>query len=394
MSAPDWDVIVIGAGPAGALAAHQLARCQLRVLLVEKRAFPRWKVCGSCLNGVALRALEEAGLGHLVGDLGAVPLGRIRLGLQGRQLDLALPAGRSLSRGRLDLALCEAAVAAGAVLRSPCEATVARSHPGGREVLLRSGADVQITSARVVLVATGLGSPGLGRAGLGRAGLGPELPIETRISPWARIGAGCELDAGVSGYGRGTIHMAIGRYGYVGLVRNEAGALNLAAAFDRPHLIAAGGPASCAAAVLAEAGFDPLPEAAAATWRATPALTRRCKPLAAERVLLLGDAAGYVEPFTGEGMGWALVGALAVVPLVLQGQREWQRSMEREWSRRHARLIGSRQRFCHGLAFTLRRPGLSRGLLAAAGRWPALTAPLLQHLDGASCQRITPEPCP
>jgi len=384
MNAPEWDVIVVGAGPAGALAAQQLARRQLRVLLVEKRAFPRWKVCGSCLNGVALRALEQAGLGQLLDELGAAPLERIRLGLQGHQLQLALPAGRSLSRGRLDLALCEAAVAAGAVLRSPCEAIVAGCSPAGREVRLRSGADVQTTSARVVLVASGLGS----------AALGPELPIETRISPRARIGAGCELEAGVGGYGNGTIHMAIGRHGYVGLVRNEAGALNLAAAFDRSQLIAAGGPAACAAAVLAEAGFDPLPEAAAATWRATPALTRRCTPPAAERVLLLGDAAGYVEPFTGEGMGWALVGALAAVPLVLQGQKNWNRSLEREWTRRHARLIGSRQRFCHGLAFALRRPGLSRALLAAAGRWPALTAPLLEHLDGASLQRITPEPCP
>jgi flavin-dependent dehydrogenase len=383
MRAPEWDVIVIGAGPAGALAAHQLARRQLRVLLVDKRTFPRWKICGSCLNGVALRALETAGLGHLLDGLGAVPLQRIRLGLQGRELELALPAGRSLSRGRLDLALCEAAVAAGAVLRSPWEATVAGSHPAGREVLLRSGADVQITSARVVLVASGLGSPALGG----------ELPIETRISPRARIGAGCELDAGVKGYGRGTIHMAIGRHGYVGLVRNEAGALNLAAAFDRPHLIAAGGPAASAAEVLAEAGFDPLPEAAAATWRATPALTRRSTPPAADRVLLLGDAAGYVEPFTGEGMGWALVGALAVVPLVLQGQQKWNQGLEREWARRHGRLIGTRQRFCHGLAFALRRPGLSRALLVAAGRWPALTAPLLQHLEGASRQRITPEPC-
>ena len=384
MNAPEWDVIVIGAGPAGALAAHQLARRQLRVLLVEKRAFPRWKICGSCLNGVALKALEQAGLGQLLDELGAAPLERIRLGLQGHQLELALQAGRSLSRGRLDLALCEAAVAAGAVLRSPCEASVAGCSPAGREVRLRSGADVQTTSARVVLVASGLGS----------AALGPELPIATRISPRARIGAGCELDAGVRGYGKGTIHMAIGRHGYVGLVRNEAGALNLAAAFDRPHLIAAGGPAASAAAVLAEAGFDPLPEAAAATWRATPALTRRSIPPAAERVLLLGDAAGYVEPFTGEGMGWALVGALAAVPLVLQGQKDWTSSLEREWTRRHARLIGSRQRFCHGLAFALRRPGLSRALLAAAGRWPALTAPLLQHLDGASLQRITPEPCP
>ena len=384
MSAPDWDVIVIGAGPAGALAAHQLARHGLRVLLVEKRSFPRWKICGSCLNGVALKALEQAGLGQLVDDLGAVRLERIHLGLQGRQLDLALPMGRSLSRGRLDLALSEAAVAAGAVLRLQTEATVAAGCPGGREVLLRCGEECQTTSGRVVLVATGLGSPGLG----------PDLPIQTRINPRARIGAGCELNAGVSGYDRGTIHMAIGRHGYVGLVRNEAGDLNLAAAFDRPQLIAAGGPAASAAAVLAEAGFNPLPEAAGASWRATPSLTRRSSPPAAGRLLLLGDAAGYVEPFTGEGMGWALVGALAVVPLVLQGQAEWSRGLEREWARRHARLIGSRQRLCHGLAFALRRPDLSRALLAAAGRWPALTAPLFQHLDGATLRRRTPEPCP
>jgi menaquinone-9 beta-reductase len=384
MSAPDWDVIVIGAGPAGALAAHQLASHGLQVLLVEKRAFPRWKICGSCLNGVALRALEQAGLGHLVDELGAASLERIRLGLPGLQVELDLPAGRSLSRGRLDLALSEAAVAAGAVLYAQTEATVAGTCPGRREVLLRSSAGQQTTSARVVLVATGLGSPGLAA----------DLPIRMRINPRARIGAGCELDAGVKGYGPGTIHMAIGRHGYVGLVRNEAGALNLAAAFDRPQLIAAGGPAASAAEVLAEAGFDPLPQLADAPWRATAALTRRSTPPAAERLLLLGDAAGYVEPFTGEGMGWALVGALAVVPLVLQGQSDWSRGLEREWARRHALRIGTRQRFCHGLAFALRRPGLSRSLLAAAGRWPAAAAPLLQHLDGATLQRITPEPCP
>lgn len=62
-------MIVIGAGPAGALAAHLLARRQLRALLVEKRAFPRWKICGSCLNGVALKALETAGLGDLLDGL-------------------------------------------------------------------------------------------------------------------------------------------------------------------------------------------------------------------------------------------------------------------------------------------------------------------------------------
>lgn len=384
MITPEWDVIVIGAGPAGAMAAHQLARQQLRVLLVEKRTFPRWKVCGTCLNGVALGALAQAGLSDLVEGLGGVPLVRLRLGLQKHQMELERPLGRSLSRGCLDLALCEAAVAAGTVLRMDTEATLAAPSPGGRQVHLRSGGAPATTSARVVLVATGLGSPGLT----------PAIPIRSQVEAHSRVGAGCRVEAQASGYAPGTIHMAIGRHGYVGLVRTEAGDLNLAAAFDRAHLIEAGGAALAAAGVLAEAGFEPVPEAATAAWLATPALTGRQWPPASERLLLLGDAAGYVEPFTGEGMGWALLGALAVVPLVLQGQGQWSRDLERQWVRRHGKLIGSRQRLCHGLAFALRRPGLSRWLLAAVERWPVLAAPFLHPSAGTSLYPPVPEPCP
>ncbi len=384
MTPPEWDVIVLGAGPAGALAAHQLARRRLRVLLVDKRDFPRWKVCGTCLNGVALGALAEAGLPGLVDRLGGVPLNRLHLGLQHHQTELELPLGRSLSRGRLDLALGEAAVAEGAVWRRGTEATVAGPCPGGRQVRLRSGAAPELTSARVVLVATGLGTPGLT----------PAIPIRNRVQAHSRVGAGCRVAAGGSGYGRGTIHMAIGRHGYVGLVRTETGDLNLAAAFDRAHLIQAGGAAPAAAAVLAEAGFEAVPEASAAAWRATPALTADHWPPAAERLLLLGDAAGYVEPFTGEGMGWALLGALAVVPLAVQGQHQWSRELERQWARRYGRLIGSRQRLCRALAFALRRPGLSRCALAAVERWPVLSAPFLHPFAGASVKTPVPDPCP
>ena len=53
-----WDVVVIGGGVAGGLAALDCARRGLSVLVVEKRAFPRWKVCGCCFNAQAQGVLE------------------------------------------------------------------------------------------------------------------------------------------------------------------------------------------------------------------------------------------------------------------------------------------------------------------------------------------------
>ena len=78
-----WPVVVVGAGPAGALAALGLARQGVPVLLVERRRFPRWKVCGACLSGQALAALAEAGQAPLLDRLGARPLRSVQLGLQG-----------------------------------------------------------------------------------------------------------------------------------------------------------------------------------------------------------------------------------------------------------------------------------------------------------------------
>src|SRR5260370_12473887 len=69
-----WEVVIIGAGPAGAIAAHQLARLGKSVLLVDKVLFPRWKVCGCCLNAGALATLHAADLGRLAAQCRAVPL--------------------------------------------------------------------------------------------------------------------------------------------------------------------------------------------------------------------------------------------------------------------------------------------------------------------------------
>lgn len=368
-----WDVAVLGAGPAGSLAARQLAAAGAGVLLIDRKAFPRAKVCGACLNGKALAVLDAAGLGGLVDRLGAIELDTFELRLAGHRQRFALPAGKALGRDRLDAALIEEAIAAGAHFLPETSARVQVQLDGAesRAVQLAQRGRAATAEARVVLVASGL------------AGncLDDEPGVRTRIAARSRIGAGCTLREFPGSYGAGTIHMAVGRSGYVGLVRVPGGGLNVAAAFDLGFVRQQVSPARAAVTVLDQAGFDPIPALAEAHWQGTPSLTRRTRPVGGHRLFLLGDAAGYVEPFTGEGMAAAFTSAQAVVPLALRGVRDWEPGLAREWSRLHHRRIGRRQLLCRGLAATARHPWVARGLLAVVSYAPSLSRRMIQRLN-------------
>jgi flavin-dependent dehydrogenase len=366
-----WDAIVIGAGPAGSLAVRELAIAGARALLVERTAFPRDKVCGACLNDQALEALRSSGLGRLPQDLGGIPLGSFRVGHARRSVQLPLPAGIAVSRARLDSALAGAAVDAGAWFLTETRATVGHADGPLRSVTLSRRGQVATVDARVVLVASGLGTGCLPADG----------PFQTRTSKRSRVGAGCRVETFPDFYGPGTIFMAVGRAGYVGLVRVEDGSLNVAAAFDKPFLTRCGSPSEAASAVLAEAGFPAIRDIAEIAWKGTMALTRRTRPLAENRVFLIGDACGYVEPFTGEGMGWALLSARAVAPLALRGIERWEPSLERGWGAIHRRRIGRRQRLCRGLASLLRHPWLIRGTFELASRAPSAARLVIDRVN-------------
>ena len=371
---PCWDVVVVGAGPAGALAAHGLASRGVRVLLVEQRLFPRWKVCGACLSPQALAALKTAGLGDLVAAQGGLSLERLQLGVAGRVNPIALGAGRILSRSRLDQALLEAAVAVGATVMTGTRAVLGAAATGlepDREVVLQKGTARWSVSAKVVLIA----------AGLSHRTIDNEAEISTSIQPHSRIGAGCVLPGEAAELAPGVLQMAVGQGGYVGLVRVESGEINLACAFDRPMLGSVGGAALLCQKILAEAGFATLPGLKEAAWQLTAALSRRTTPLAGHRLLLLGDTAGYVEPFTGEGMGWALTSALAALPLVLLGLEHWDGAIETEWRRHHHRWVTQKQRSCRVLAVVLRHPRISWGLHRLAGSFPSVAGSMIGLLQ-------------
>src|SRR5439155_25502186 len=124
----------------------------------------------------------------------------------------------------------------------------------------------------------------------------------------------------------------------------------------------------------------PVPGLEGLAWRGRPGVTRRTGPLAAAGVFLVGDAAGYVEPFTGEGMTWALAAAVAVAPVAARAARGWQAGLAARWVRRHRELFARRQQVCRATAAVLRSPLLVHALLRLLHRWPALARPFVHRL--------------
>ncbi len=362
--------LVVGAGPAGALAAHQLARHGVSVLLVDRAAFPRGKVCGCCLSGAALAVLAAAGLPELATACGAVPLREVRLASGRWSAEVRSGNGVALLRERFDAALVEQAIAAGAAFLPDTWAALGSVTTDCREVLLAPVRSHGDGTRRVILAADGLGGNFLARAGVG------DSPPEAG----SRVGAGVVCPLGPTFYRPGVVYMVCGQHGYLGLVRLEDGRLDLAAAFDASWLRKWGKPGAAAAALLDEVGWPAPENLTALPWRGTPALTRRPQRRAAERVLVLGDAAGYVEPFTGEGMAWACRRRSRSVHWLPKLLRAGSRAICAAWPRRFQRLIVRTQFACRAAAFVLRRPSLTRLLIAILARARPLARPFFARL--------------
>ena len=370
-----WDAVVVGAGPAGTMVSRELARRGSSVLLVDKARFPRYKVCGGCLNPRSLRVLQKAGLGHLVGRLGAVPLTRFQLGARGAIANVPLPPGAGVSREAFDAALVREAIAAGAAfLPGVSTSLVPASAPARTRVLrLRHGGQIHSVECRVVVAANGL-TGGLEEHhhtdGDGHA----ERPWE----PGSRVGAGVMIPAPVAGYVPGTIYMACAAEGYVGQTVVEDGRVDMAAALDPLAVKRAGGAGELAEQILERAGFPRYSGLARLPWKGTPHLTRQAPALGGHRLFVLGDAAGYIEPFTGEGMAWALAGAALVAPLARRGARLWDPELLCRWRGAYHRKVTRRQAICRITAELLRRPAATGVTVRALAFAPVLAQPLFR----------------
>jgi flavin-dependent dehydrogenase len=366
-----WDSVVIGAGPAGGVLAKCLADRGLSVLLVDSKSFPRAKVCGGCLNQNSLAALDASGLRPVIDALAPVPLTEFQLAAGGRTVSLPLPGGIAVSRWGMDAAIVQAAIDAGAQFLPDTQAFVGDVIGETRSVRLETSGGAQSISARIVIAATGL-------SGRSVAHLPGFASSESQTS---KIGVEATLDEFPAEYYPGVIFMAAGRRGYVGLTRVEDGRLNVAAAVEAAAVRDAGSPGAACLAILEEAGFPASADMQQAEWRGTAKLTRSTSRQADTRLFLVGDAAGYVEPFTGEGMAWAMTGAVDLAPLVARGCANWSDEFVTAWEQRYRRLITRRQWVCRSLAIGLRRPRLVRAAVPILQRLPWLAQPIIRRLN-------------
>jgi len=309
------DVLIAGAGPAGSIAAIRLARAGARVLLVDRARFPRDKLCGDTLNPGTIALLERLRLTAGLAAAARPVDGMIVTGERGVRVRAEYGAGAkglAMLRRDLDAALAGEAVSAGVrfedgvVVRGPLMESAGRG-ARVRGVILagRDGKDLRVP-APLVIAADGRRS----RLAL-PLGLSRHPPHPRR---WA-IGAYFDGVAGLTSFGE--MHVRRGRY--LGIAAVPSGAANVCLVVPAPASAARGSrdggfddPSGLLQRAIAD---DPALRERFADARMTTApvvlgpLAVDARAAGAPGLLLAGDAAGFIDPMTGDGLRFAVRGA-------------------------------------------------------------------------------------
>jgi flavin-dependent dehydrogenase len=311
------DILVAGGGPAGSTLAALAAEAGARVLLVEREAFPRDKVCGEFVSVEGRGVLEGLGVLDSLLEAGATTMNAVRLStLGGRRLCAPLPEvagfGREalgISRRVLDATLLERASRAGAECLERVEA-VEPLIDGGRVRGMRVRAVASSGPGEEVRAAVTAAADGR-RSVLART-LHPAIGDPVRTDPRSWFGLKCHLDADAALLG-GRVELHLFDGGYAGLGSVEAGRINLCLMVTVRALRAHGGAPDrlldervLRNPAIAEL-LDGVPRST--PWKSIGPLRFGVRRPAAAGALFVGDAAGTIDPYSGEGMAHALRGA-------------------------------------------------------------------------------------
>jgi flavin-dependent dehydrogenase len=360
----DFDVAVVGAGPAGSTAARTLASAGRRVVLIEKDTLPRQKLCGEFLSAEAVARLSAWGLRREVARLQGEEIRAAALFGPRRCLArFPLPSTSfGVSRLRLDQVLAEAAEAAGAEVRTGCRVERIQGRIG--ETFELQARDGTMFRARAVVAAWGRS-----RAPLEEA----KEPVRKR----RRTSFGWKRHLrGDSAHLAGRVHLYLFEGGYCGLSRVEDGVVNFAGIASEVEIRHSGRGWQGFTERLVErhaplrrhlAGL--VPDGPFVGGPAAGIVSRR--PLV-RGIFAAGDAAGERDPFTGDGQATALAaGRLAAEILddFLLGRVSAIRA-QREYARRWSRLYKRSAVWDRAIRIALSHPQAARLLSIAPGLGP------------------------
>jgi geranylgeranyl reductase family protein len=293
-----FDVAIVGGGPAGASCAAFCAAAGLRTAVLEREKFPREKVCGDCINPACwpiLRRLE------LAGRVRALPHGKLDyvdfIGINGRRLKVELPVGDeaeiAVKRSCFDKLLLDRARELGAAIFESATMT-ALSSPDPRTEYWQISAGEQTIKARTLVAADGRNSTVARLCGLLPRTIKERVALQTHLPLPPDFGDRVVLEFRPEGYSG---QAPVGDW-----------ALNLCLV-SVPKQIAS-------LRAWAERRFEISSDH---PWRTITPLTRECISPAQPSLFFVGDSARVVEPFTGEGIYYALAsGELAAKAIALQ----------------------------------------------------------------------------
>jgi geranylgeranyl reductase family protein len=297
-----FDVAIVGAGPAGSSCAAFCAMAGLETLVLERARFPREKVCGDCLNPLCWPVLERLSLAQRVWGLPHSKLTSVEfIAIDGRKVSVNLPTGNppeagelSVKRSLFDDLLFKRARELGAQVREDTTVT-ALVHDQDWKI---ETATRDSFRARILIGADGRNST------VARLRNLLPRPARERVALQAHIPLPLNFDQRVV--------LQFLREGYSGQAPVNENELNLCLV-GKPSTISR-------LRQWAQRRFE-IP--ANQRWRTITPLTRSPVPCAQENLLFVGDAARVVEPFTGEGIYYALrSGQLAAdtIAKIIRGQ--------------------------------------------------------------------------
>jgi flavin-dependent dehydrogenase len=349
------DAVVVGGGPAGLAFAAAAARRGHAVTVLERRPLPLDKACGEGILPAGVRALGALGVLHRLASADASPIRELRwVDRDGGVAHLALPGpgGLGVRRLALSAALAAEARSAGAEV----VAGEVRSHRREADRIVAVTAEGEEVPARLLVAADGLASPVRHREGLER----PARPGAPRrfgirqhfaIPPWAdavEVHFGEGVEAYVTPAGDRRVGVAFLFERGPGPARFE----DLLARFPALSGLLHGVP------------VDSVPRGAGPLARSATSRT-------AERLVLLGDAAGYLDAATGEGLSLAFGCALDLAGMLgdvlgAGATRAALRGYEAAWRARYLPYWA----WTRTMLGLIRRPALRRRVMGLAAARP------------------------